>query len=209
MPEWQDLKKQLLELFNTSKKRTVSINVPQRDKVIVTGFREPVMEVSESLELFIEKHTRIEEMVRVKSHAAVEFIEDRKSQDWQRFMKSGEIKVSFDPKRPRIKLSGQRIFVQPAVTFFKGLAESLLTDTLTIKKAGAKKYFKEQGKMMLLVLLKDKRVVVVLQEDHMLEEDEDGLKEGNFGDFGQASCEVRMPSGVTVTVRKADICTLC
>ncbi|XP_073770749.1 protein mono-ADP-ribosyltransferase PARP14 [Danio rerio] len=208
MPEWQDLKKQLLELFNTSKKRTVSINVPQRDKVMVTGFREPVMEVSESLELFIEKHTRIEEMVRVKSHAAVEFIEDRKSQDWQRFMKSGEIKVSFDPKRPRIKLSGQRIFVQPAVTFFKGLAESLLTDTLTIKKAGAKKYFKEQGKMMLLVLLKDKRVVVVLQEDHMLEEDEDGSKEGHFGDFGQASCEVRMPGGVTVSVRKADICTL-
>nr|XP_017213521.2 poly [ADP-ribose] polymerase 14 isoform X1 [Danio rerio] len=207
MPEWQDLKKQLLE-FNTSKKRTVSINVSQRDKVIVTGFRESVIEVSESLEKFIEKHTRIEETVRVKSHAAVEFIEDRKSQDWQRFMKSDEIKVSFDPKRARIKLSGQRIFVQPAVTFFKGLAESLHMDTLTIKKAGAKKYFKEQGKMMLLMLLKDKRFVVLLQEDHMLEEDEDRPKEGNFGDFGQASCEVRMPGGVTVTVRKADICTL-
>ncbi|XP_073770752.1 protein mono-ADP-ribosyltransferase PARP14-like isoform X2 [Danio rerio] len=210
MPEWQDLKKQLLELFNTSKKRTVSINISQRDKVMVTGFREPVMEVSGRLEKLIEKHTRIEETVRVKSHATAKFIEDRKSQDWQHLLKSGEIKVSFDPKRPRIKLSGQRTFVQPAVTFFKRLAESLHTDTLTIKKAGAKKYFKEQGKMMLLVLLKDKRFVVVLQEDHMLEEDDDenDFTEGSSEDFGQASCEVRMPGGVTVTVRKADICTL-
>ncbi|XP_056323301.1 protein mono-ADP-ribosyltransferase PARP14 isoform X2 [Danio aesculapii] len=206
MPEWQDLNKQ--ELFNTSKKRTVSINVLQSDKVIVSGFREPVMEVSDRLEKFIEKHTRIEETVRVKSLATAQFIEDRKSQDWQHLLKSDEIKVSFDPKRPQIKLSGQRMFVQPAVTFFKRLAESLHTDTLTIKKAGAKKYFKEQGKMMLLVLLKDKRFVVLLQEDHMLEEDEDDFTESNFGDFGQASCEVQIPGRVTVTVRKADICTL-
>ncbi|XDV54096.1 hypothetical protein PO909_022465 [Leuciscus waleckii] len=171
MPEWQDLKKQLQELFNTSKKTSVIINFSkQRDKIIVTGFREPVMEVSENLGRFIVEHTRIEETVRVKSHAAVEFIKDRKSQDWQHLMKSKEVKVNFDSKRPWIKLSGERIFVQPALTFFKRLADSLYTDTHIIKKAGAKKYFKEQGKMMLSLLLKEKSFVVVLQEDDMLEE---------------------------------------
>ncbi|XP_077098953.1 protein mono-ADP-ribosyltransferase PARP14-like [Siphateles boraxobius] len=209
MPQWQDLKKQLQELFNTSKKTSVIINVSkQRDKIIVTGFREPVIEVSENLGRFIVEHTRIEETVRVKSHAAVEFIKDRKSQDWQHLMKSEEVKVNFDSKRPWIKLSGERIFVQPAMTLFKRLADSLYTDTHIIKKAGAKKYFKEQGKMMLLILLKDKRFVVVLQEDDMLEEEEVEFSESSIEDFAQVSCEVRTPGGITVTVRMADICKL-
>ncbi|XP_051767270.1 protein mono-ADP-ribosyltransferase PARP14 isoform X3 [Ctenopharyngodon idella] len=207
MPEWQDLKKQLQKSFNTSKNISV-LNLSQRDKVIVTGFRDPVMKVSESLGRFIEKHTKIEETVRVKSHAVVEFIKDRKTQDWQHIMKSDKIKVKFDSKRPWIKLSGERGFVQPAMTFFKRLADSLHTDTHIIKKAGAKKYFKEQGKMMLSMLLKEKRFVVVLQEDDMLEQEEDEFTESSFEDFGQVSCEVRMPSGVTVTVRMADICKL-
>ncbi|RXN29689.1 poly [ADP-ribose] polymerase 14-like protein [Labeo rohita] len=211
MPEWLDLKKQLENSFNTSKKTSVCINLSQRDKVTVTGFREPVTEVSKNLGCFIEEHTRIETTVRVKSHAAVEFIKDRKLKDWQHFMKHDKIKVNFDPKRPRIKLSGERIFVQPALTFFQRLADALHTDTMTIKKAGAKKYFKEQGEMMLSMLLKEKRFVVVLQEDYMLEEEEEEenvFTEGSLEDFGQVSCEVQMPGGVTVTVRKADICKI-
>ncbi len=58
--------------------------------------------------------------------------------------------------------------------FFKRLADGLYTDTLILQKSGAKKYFKDQGKMMLSMLLKEKRFVVVLQDDDMLEE------EGNF-----------------------------
>ncbi|XP_026075337.1 poly [ADP-ribose] polymerase 14-like isoform X2 [Carassius auratus] len=209
LPEWLDLKKHLQESFSTSKKTSVIIHLSkQRDKVMVTGFREPVMEVSQDLGRFIEKHTRIEETVRVKSHAAVEFIKNRKSQDWQHFIKSDEVKVSFNPKRPWIKLSGMRTFVQPALTLFERLADALYTDTMIIKKAGAKKYFMEQGKMMFSMLLKDKRFVVVLQEDDMLKEEEDKCTEGSFGDIDQVSCEVQMPSGVTVTVRKANICKL-
>ncbi|XP_056103819.1 protein mono-ADP-ribosyltransferase PARP14-like [Rhinichthys klamathensis goyatoka] len=209
MPEWQDLKKQLQELFNTSKKTSVCLNFSkQKDKIIVTGFRDPVMEVSDNLGRFIVEHTRIEETVRVKSHAAVEFIKDRKSQDWQHLMKPEQVKVNFDSKRPWIKLSGERIFVQPVMTVFKRLADALFTDTHIIKKAGAKKYFKEQGKMMLSMLLKDKRYVVVLQEDDMLEEEEVEFSKRSFKDFGQVSCEVRTPGGITVTVRMADICKL-
>ncbi len=207
--EWQDLKKQLENLFSTPKKISVLINLSKRrDKVTVTGFREPVMEVSENLGCFIEKHTRIEETVRVKSHAAVEFIKDRKSQHWLNFIKSDEVKVRFDSKRPWIKLSGERTFVQPALTFFKSLADGLYMDTLILKKAGAKKYFLEQGKIMLLMLAKEKGFVVVLQEDDMVEEEDDELTEASFEDFGQVFCEVRIPGGVTVTVRKADICKI-
>uniref|UniRef100_A0A9J8AV17 Poly [ADP-ribose] polymerase n=1 Tax=Cyprinus carpio carpio TaxID=630221 RepID=A0A9J8AV17_CYPCA len=209
MPEWLDLKKQLENLFSTLKKISVLINLSKkRDKVIVTGFRKPVMEVSENLGCFIEKHTKIVEEVHVKSHAVVDFIKDRKSQDWQHFIKSNEVKVSFDSMRPLIKLSGERTFVQPAVTFFKSLADALYTDTLIIKKAGAKKYFMEQGKMMISMLLKEKSFVVVPQDDDMLDAEEDEFTEGSFEDIGQVSCEVQVPGGVTVTVRKEDICKI-
>ncbi|XP_059394821.1 protein mono-ADP-ribosyltransferase PARP14-like isoform X1 [Carassius carassius] len=209
MPEWLDLKKQLENLFSTVKKISVLINLSKkRDKVLVTGFRKPVMEVSENLGRFIEKHTKIVEKVRVKSHAVVDFIKDRKSEDWQHFIKSNEVKVSFDSMRPLIELSGERAFVQPAVTFFKCLADALYTDTLIIKKAGAKKYFLEQGKMMFSMLLKEKRFLVVHQEDDILEKEEDEFTEGSFEDIYQVSCEVQIPCGLTVTVRKADICKI-
>ncbi|KAI2659876.1 Protein mono-ADP-ribosyltransferase PARP14 [Labeo rohita] len=117
--------------------------------------------------------TTIEETVHVKSHAVAEFIKDRKSQDWQNLVKSDEVKVSFDPKRPCIKLSGERTFVQPAVTCFKSLANDLYTDTLIIKKAGAKKYFMEPGKIMLSMFARENGFVAVLQEDDMLEEEKD------------------------------------
>uniref|UniRef100_A0A8C2BU43 Macro domain-containing protein n=1 Tax=Cyprinus carpio TaxID=7962 RepID=A0A8C2BU43_CYPCA len=110
--------------------------------------------------------------------------------------------------RPLIKLSGERTFVQPAVTFFKSLADALYTDTMIIKKAGAKKYFMEHGKMMISMLLKEKSFVVVSQEDDMLDAEEDEFTEGSFEDIGQVSCEVQVPGGVTVTVRKEDICKI-
>nr|XP_055064621.1 protein mono-ADP-ribosyltransferase PARP14-like [Misgurnus anguillicaudatus] len=207
LPQWHDLFKQVQSLYSTSKKRTVLINTTQRDKVIVSGFKEPVIEISQTLGDFIEKHTKIEEDVRVKSHAVVEFIKERKSQDWQCFLKSDKVTVHFDLKRPRIKVSGERMFVQPAMTFIKKMSDALYTDTLIIKKAGAKKYFKEQGQLMLSMLLRGSGFVVVLQEDHILEEEEQDYKKGSFEDF-VGSCEVQMLCGVTVIVRKADICTL-
>ncbi|XP_050977095.1 protein mono-ADP-ribosyltransferase PARP14-like isoform X2 [Labeo rohita] len=181
MPEWLDLKKHLQELFSTSKKSSVIIHLSKEiDKVMVTGFREPVMKVSQDLGDFIEKHTRIEETVRVKSHAAVELIKDRKSH-WQHFTKSDKVKVSFDSKRLWIKLSGERTFVQPAVTFFKTLADGLYTDTLIIKKTGAKKYFMEQGKIMLSMFAGNNGFVAVLQEDTMPEEEKDNFSQGPLG----------------------------
>ncbi|KAA0703894.1 Poly [ADP-ribose] polymerase 14 [Triplophysa tibetana] len=206
LPQWQDLHKQLQSLYNTSKKRIVLINLSlQRDKVIVSGFREPVAEVSRHLEDFIEKHSKVEDSVRVKSHAVVEFMKERKSDDWQHFLKSDEVTVCFDSIRPRIKLSGERRFVQPAMSFFKKMANALYTDTLIIKKAGAKKYFKEEGIYMLSFLLKEKGFVIVLQEDHMLkeeEEDDKGKDRGSLDKFGQC-CEVQMPRRVSVrAIRK-------
>ncbi|MCJ8742185.1 hypothetical protein PDJAM_G00079280 [Pangasius djambal] len=210
-PEWQDLTNQLYDTYNLSRKKTVLIKSSKnRDTVVVCGFQEPVKEASKSLEQFIDTHSRIEETIRVKSYAVVKFIREKMPQVWQKFLKGDELKIDFESKRPLIRVSGERIHVQPALNSFQKIARDLLTDRFTIKKAGAKKYFQEQGSMILM-MIKEQRFVVVLEDASLEEEDEESYSEesydeGRVEDFGQLSCEVQTLGGIVIKVIKADIC---
>ncbi|KAI4893217.1 hypothetical protein NFI96_030863 [Prochilodus magdalenae] len=205
-PEWRSLSDELCDTYNSAKKKTVVINHPKHgDGLTVSGFRDPVSEVSRSLEKFINAHSNIKEVIRARSYAMVKFILEKKSEVWQSLVKNNEVTVHFDPKRPLIRLSGERVHVQPAMETLQKISDALLTDKLPIKKAGAKKYFQEQGSMF-FVMMRDRRFVVVLEESHVLDEDEDNFEEDRVEGFGQSSCEVQVPGGIVITVRKADIC---
>ncbi|XP_076875523.1 protein mono-ADP-ribosyltransferase PARP14 isoform X2 [Brachyhypopomus gauderio] len=193
---------QLCDTYNLSRKKTVLIKPSkQRNSLLVSGFKEPVTEVIKTLEEFIDTHSRTEEAIRVRSHAVVQFIKE-KSQSWQNLV---NVKIDFDPKRPLIKVSGERGHVSLAMESFQKIAESLYSDKIIICKAGAKKYFQEQGKMFLM-MLKDRRLVIVLEEGYMMDENKDDYDDNGTKDLGQVFCEVQMPGEVVITVRKADIC---
>ncbi|CAB1332829.1 unnamed protein product [Coregonus sp. 'balchen'] len=203
--EWKDLNKQLVDAYNSLKKKTVVIKLhpESRDRIIVSGFLDPVREVSNSLQDFVEKYSRVEEAVFVKSCAVVKFIQENKSQDWKHFAKGDEVNVGFDPRRPRIVLSGARLYVKKAKETFQKMVEAICTDELTIMKPGARKYFQEKGSMFVSMAMKDHGCVVLLQEDYMLEDDDKDEEEG----FGPSSCcDVRTHNGILVSVSKADIC---
>ncbi|KAG9263154.1 poly ADP-ribose polymerase 14-like [Astyanax mexicanus] len=209
--EWRSLRNNLSDTYNSSKKKTVMI-IPSRngDTLVVSGFNEPVLEVSRNLEQFVNEHSRVEKVIRVKSCAVVKFMIEKKSEVWKKFVESNEVKVHFDPRRPLIRLSGERGHVQPVMGNFQEIAKSLHTDRMIINKAGAKKFFREQ-RAMFQMMIKENRFVVVLEEGHMLEEDEedeDHYDSDRQDDFAQLSCKVQLPDGVTITVRKADICQL-
>uniref|UniRef100_A0AAR2JBB2 Poly [ADP-ribose] polymerase n=1 Tax=Pygocentrus nattereri TaxID=42514 RepID=A0AAR2JBB2_PYGNA len=206
-PEWRSLNDELCDTYNLARKKTVIIKSSKHNEaLVVTGFQQPVLEVSRSLEKFINTHSRIDEVIRVKSYAVVKFINEKMSLVWKKLVKSDEVTVHFDPKRALIRLSGERVHIQPAMENFQKIADALHTDRMSIKKAGAKKYFQEQ-RSIFLMMMKEHRFVVVLEESHMLEEDEDDFDDDDsMEDFGQLSCEVQMPDGVIITVRKADIC---
>ncbi|XP_058268081.1 protein mono-ADP-ribosyltransferase PARP14-like isoform X2 [Hemibagrus wyckioides] len=212
-PEWKDLTNQLCESYNSSKKTTVLIkSLEDRNTLMVCGFQEPVREVSKSLEQFINKYSRVEETLRVKCSAVVKFIREKKPQVWQKFLKGDELNIHFDSKRPLIRVSGERIHVQPALMAFQNIAKNVFTDKFTIRKAGAKKYFQEQGSMIFM-MIKDERFVVVL-EDASVEEDieesyhEKSYNEGTVEHSVQHFCEVQTPGGIVIKVLKADICQL-
>ncbi|XP_026198204.1 protein mono-ADP-ribosyltransferase PARP14-like isoform X2 [Anabas testudineus] len=203
--DWVDLNKQLLDTYNSSKKKTVAIQVhPERDKVSVVGFVNPVKEVSSSLKEVMVNYSRVQESLRVKSCAVVQFLNKNKLNDWKHVAKANDVKVSFDSERPKITISGARIHVQKIKSCFQELISSLCTDTFTVDKPGAKKYFMSQGSMFLSTIMTEFSCVVVMRSDNQEEEEED---ESYVAENGQCFCKVKTTTGVLVSVTKADICS--
>ncbi|XP_069576160.1 protein mono-ADP-ribosyltransferase PARP14-like [Brachyistius frenatus] len=203
---WTQLTEQLLDTYNSSKKKTVVIQFrpERRDKLTVVGFVNPVKEVGRSLKEFVANFSRVQENFRVESCAAAQFIDKKKSNIWSKMAEENHVSVRFDPKRPRIVLAGARLHVQKVKSCFQKLAGALFTDTLTVDKPGAKKYFQSQGSMVLSTIMMEFSCVVMLrpeiQDDE--EEEEDDEEDNNL-----CFCKVQTASGVLVSVSMADICS--
>ncbi|AWP07718.1 putative poly [Scophthalmus maximus] len=198
---WVDLNQQLLDTYNSSKKKTVAIQIPpeRRDKVTVSGFENPVKEVGRSLKKFIVNYARVQETIRVESCAVVQFIDKKKSHDLSSILKANDVTVDFDSERPRITIIGARLHVHKARSCLQEVINALSTDKLTMDKPGAKKYFQSQGSLFLSTMLTEFNCAVVLRPDNQdeWEEEESGL----------CYCQVRTTGGVLISVSKADICS--
>ncbi|XP_041643514.1 protein mono-ADP-ribosyltransferase PARP14-like [Cheilinus undulatus] len=204
LPTWANLNKQLLDSYNSSKKKTVSIQIwsEEKDKIMVAGFQNPVKEVSRNLMEFIRNYSRTQEVVRVKS-AAVQFIDKQKTLEWTSIEKDNDVKVSLDPLRQRITIRGARLHVQKAKSCFRELTSSLFTDSLSVNKPGAKKYFQSQESWFQATIMSEFSCVVMLRPENQEEEEEEIYEEGNG-----CYCKVRTAGGVLVSVSKANICSL-
>ncbi|XP_076003676.1 protein mono-ADP-ribosyltransferase PARP14-like isoform X2 [Genypterus blacodes] len=203
VPEWAGLNRQLADTYNSSKKKTMNIQI-QQGRITVAGFLNPVKEVSRSLTEFIANHSQVQEAIRVKSCAVVQFIKERKSQDWSKITKVHNVSVDFDTGRPRIVITGARFQVQTAKVYFQELASALVTDNFTADKPGTKKYFLSQGRRLLSTVMKESDCVVVLRPENEEDEEEEMFEEE---DGVICYCKVQTSSGVWVSVSKADICT--
>lgn len=204
-PKWSVLNQQLLDSYNSSQKKTVAIqrHAERRDSILVSGFRNPVKEVSRSLEEFIFNHTRVQEALRIKSCAIIKFIMMKKVQELSTITQDNAVKIHFDEERPKMTIAGARIHVQNAKTCLRELTSALSTDSFVIDKPGAKKYFLSQGSFVLPSIMIDLNCVVVLGSESQEEEDDDE-------NSGQevCHCKVRTASGVLVLVTMANICHL-
>ncbi|XP_029365480.1 protein mono-ADP-ribosyltransferase PARP14-like [Echeneis naucrates] len=204
LQNWMNLNQQLLDTYNSSKKKTVDIKIhPETaDKITVAGFTNPVKEVSGSLREFITNYSQVKEAVRVQSCAVVQFIHEKKSHDWSGIAKANDVTVHFDPNRPRILISGVRLHVHKAKSSFQKLAAGLFADTVVVDKPGAKKYFQSHGNLLLLSVMSKYSCVVILRPENP-EEEEDDEEEGVL-----CYCRVKTSSGVLLSVSQADICSL-
>lgn len=204
-PQWSVLNQQLLDSYNSSQTKTVAIqrHAERRDSMLVSGFHNPVKEVSRSLEEFIFNHARVQEALRVKSCAVIKFIMTKKKQELSAITQDNAVKIHFDEERPKMTIAGARIHVQNAKTCLQEMTSALCTDSFVIDKPGAKKYFLSQGSYVLPSVMIDLNCVVVLGSESQQEEDDDESS-------GQevCHCKVWTASGVLVSVTMANICRL-
>uniref|UniRef100_A0A3P9DSE4 Poly [ADP-ribose] polymerase n=1 Tax=Maylandia zebra TaxID=106582 RepID=A0A3P9DSE4_9CICH len=208
LPTWGHLKQKLLDTYNLSKKKkTVAIEMhPQRrDKITVAGFVDPVKEVSQSLREFIASNSQVQEILRLQFCAVVLFIKKKKSKEWSSIVKDNDVSVRFYVQKQSISILGARLNVQKAKSCFMELASALFTDTLTVDKPGAKKYFQNQGKMLLSTLMNEIRCAVFLRPE--IEEDEEEEAENYEEETNFCYCKVQTNSGVLISVSKVDICS--
>ncbi|KAF3851557.1 hypothetical protein F7725_013329 [Dissostichus mawsoni] len=196
LPNWVDLNQQLLDTYNSLKNKTVAIQIQpeRRNKITVTGFQIPVKEVSNNLREFIVNFSQVKETIRVGSFAVVQFIENKKKQEWFSIAKDNAVKVQFDSERPKITLAGARLHVQKAKFCFQELTSALSTDNFVVDKPGAKKYFQTQGSLFLSTIMTEYSCVVVLCPENQEEEEEENYGEEN----GLCFCKVKTTNGVLV-----------
>uniref|UniRef100_A0A3B3HJV2 Poly [ADP-ribose] polymerase n=1 Tax=Oryzias latipes TaxID=8090 RepID=A0A3B3HJV2_ORYLA len=202
---WEDLNKNLLDGFNSSSKKTVTIQLDQERqlRVSVAGFMNPVKEVSSALRKFIEDNSRVNEDIRFRSSAAVGFMEKKKRWSWLSIAKENNVFVKFDSERSRMTFSGANINVQKTKTAILELVNALCTDTLTVDKPGAKKFFQSQGSMFLSTIMTELNCVVLLQSEIPEEEEEESFGEEN----SLCYCRVQTNSGLQLSVSRGDICS--
>uniref|UniRef100_A0A3B4FEP5 Poly [ADP-ribose] polymerase n=1 Tax=Pundamilia nyererei TaxID=303518 RepID=A0A3B4FEP5_9CICH len=207
LPTWGHLKQKLLDTYNLSKKKTVAIEMhpERRNKITVAGFVNPVKEVSHSLKEFIASNSQVQEILRLQSCAVVLFIKKKKSKEWSSIAKDNDVSVRFYVQKQSISILGARLHVQKAKSSFMELASALFTDTLTVDKPGAKKYFQNQGKMLLSTLMNELRCAVFLRPE--IEDDEEEEAENYEEETTLCYCKVQTNSGVLISVSKVDICS--
>lgn len=116
------------------------------------------------------------------------------------------VQIDFDPKRPKMTITGARINVQNAKSHLQKLTGALVTDRHVIDKPGAKKYFLSQGSIMLSSLMIDLNCVVLLMSENQEEEEDD--KEDSREETTVCHYKVQTASGVLVSVNEANICRL-
>lgn len=205
LPNWLELMQQLLDTYNLSKKKTVGIQIhpERRDRIAVAGFVNPVKEVSRCLREFIENYSQVQETFDVDSCALVQFIEREKREDWSSITKKYDVSVNFNVERKKISIAGARLHVHKAKSCFMELAGTLFTNSLTVDKPGAKKYFQTLGSIFLSTIMNEFKCAVVLQPEIEDEEVENYDEETIF-----CYCKVQTIGGALISVSKVDICSL-
>ncbi|XP_074157489.1 protein mono-ADP-ribosyltransferase PARP14 isoform X2 [Sminthopsis crassicaudata] len=200
-PQWKTLTDDLKKKYNRSSK-TVIIEEQNSDtgvKIMVAGCVSPVGESYQELYEFIEKNTKIEELVAVKSPRVIQYVKDENKQIWEK-LKEKNVKVDFKTQANQkgILLSGPKEEVIRGLTMVKQTLDSIYVKNFIIDKPGAKSLFKNKEEYYTREAKLKYNCSIWLQEDG--EENSGGNINGQ-----KIYCQITLESGILLTVQKGDL----
>uniref|UniRef100_A0A4X2K6E0 Macro domain-containing protein n=1 Tax=Vombatus ursinus TaxID=29139 RepID=A0A4X2K6E0_VOMUR len=199
--QWKTLTGNLNKKYNGSSK-TVIIEQQNSDtgvKIIIAGCVSPVCESYLELCEFIEKNTKIEELVSVKSLAVIQYMKEENKQIREK-LKKKNVKVSFKTlaNQRGISLSGPKEEVMRGVAMVKQTLDSIHIRNFSIGKLGAKSLFKDGEDVYKMEAKRKYSCSIWLQEDG------DKSSGGNI-DEQKVPCKITLECGILLTVQEGDL----
>ncbi|XP_036601137.1 protein mono-ADP-ribosyltransferase PARP14-like isoform X1 [Trichosurus vulpecula] len=198
---WKKLTDELNKKYNCSSK-TVMIEQQNSDtgiQIIIAGFVSPVCGSYRQLYEFIEKNTKIQELVTVKSLAVIQYMKEEKKQIWKK-LKKKHVKIDYKTlaNQTGISLSGPKGEVMNGVAMVKEALGSIHVTNFSIDKPGAKSLFKDKEDYCIREAKRRYNCLICLQED--VGESSRGSTVGQ-----KIYYKITLESGILLTVQKGDL----
>lgn len=192
-PEWQQLVSQL-ELANSVSYRRTQIHItPQR--VVVSGHKDSVKNVSCKLCDFLTQNVHVEESIDVEANVMIEYLQSLET-PW---LKDWEDKATVSFSQEAISLSGPRAVVKELKTLLEDTVSSMVFDSLKVSKPGVKKLFQDKENPFVALVKRDTGCLVQLV-------DKDG-EDWTSVQVEKPVYQIQTPDGVKIVVCKADMCS--
>ncbi|XP_006884365.1 PREDICTED: poly [ADP-ribose] polymerase 14 [Elephantulus edwardii] len=195
---WKAHISNLLKKHNSPSK-TVMIDELTSDtkaEVIIAGWVRKVNEIYHLLFDFVEKHTKIEKVVELKSFIVAQYLRGEKRQTWSN-IKNRNVQLTFrlENKQKAILLTGPKNEVLEAVKIIQKTQESVYVKSISIEKPGAKHFFQDKERYYRSEVRQKFGCYIGLQEEE------------TKGDAGGKQCRVRasLAPGVSLLVHQGDL----
>ncbi|XP_036599388.1 protein mono-ADP-ribosyltransferase PARP14-like [Trichosurus vulpecula] len=199
--QWKTLTGNLNKKYNYSSKSVIIMeqNSDIGVKIIIAGCVSPVCESYKELYEFIEKSTKIQKFVSVKSLAVIQYMKEENKHIWTK-LKKENVKVSFKTlaNQSGISLSGPKGKVMRGVVMVKQTLDSIHVRNFSIDKPGAKSLFKDREEFYKMEAKEKHSCSIWLQEDG--EESSGSSIEGQ-----KVHCKITLESGILLTVQEGDL----
>ncbi|XP_073490608.1 protein mono-ADP-ribosyltransferase PARP14-like isoform X2 [Aquarana catesbeiana] len=195
-PEWGRLKSFINKKCNAVGIKVSIEELPGKEgnEVVITGLSSSVEEAYQQIQDFVGKNTLVQKDMKLKSVAALHFIEGEREKEWNGILKN----VKVVKKQNFMSLSGPKIYVEEAETFVARMDSTLHSDTLYIDKPGAKKFCIDNEDMYISAAKKNNGCVIYFQKD--------GDTNISGHQPAEPLCQVNLQNEVTTALYKGDLC---
>ncbi|XP_075173094.1 protein mono-ADP-ribosyltransferase PARP14-like isoform X2 [Anomaloglossus baeobatrachus] len=191
-PEWRSLQSHLHESFNSETSTVLIQEFPSgaEKDVVLAGISSNIGPCYEQMKGFMDAHTVMEVTVPIRSRIMLQFIEEEKTQMWQKITTN----VKVVQNKNSVSLFAPRVQAEDAAAHVRSLLSTIHCDFLRINKPGAKKFCKNLEEIHATTAKTRFHCVIRLETD------------GENRPVDEGQYEVKLQSGVTIAVYKNDLC---
>ncbi|XP_045858274.1 protein mono-ADP-ribosyltransferase PARP14 isoform X1 [Meles meles] len=199
--KWKALTHSLHKRHNSSSKTVIIDELTSETKVevIIAGCVREVNESYSSLFDFVEKHTKIERLIKIKPPVIIDYLRIEKKPFWQK-IKTTNVQVIFNPenKQKGILLIGPKAKVLEGVNIVRQAVDSVRIESVHVDRPLVSQFFQEKAQYYKREVKRLFGCSIDLQENG-------GEEEGGGRDGQSSLSRVELAPGVSLTMPQSSL----